>query len=121
MKYFIVPITCTITIFILSLISTPQVPELKIKFIDKIIHVLMYFTLVSTWIWAFFKKNQKKIIPFTTLLVIFASSVLYGILMEYLQYSLTTERNFEIPDIIANIIGCLFGVFLYQLIKNLRL
>ncbi len=104
---------------ILSLVPSPKLPSVEIDYADKIAHVFVYFILVLTIIWAFLKKNKHKNIPFTTLLTIIASSSLYGILIEILQYASKTGRNFEIPDIIANIVGCLFGVFLYKLIKNL--
>ncbi|MGB1218108.1 MAG: VanZ family protein [Saprospiraceae bacterium] len=39
--------------------------------------------------------------------------------MEILQYSIRTGRYFEISDIIANIVGCLFGVLLSNLFKKL--
>lgn len=119
MKYFILPLIWATIIAILSLMSGPKLPEVNINYIDKIAHVFVYFILVISFIWAVFKKNQGISIPFTTLFIIFTSSCIYGILIELLQITITTGRNFEIPDIIANIVGCLFGVFLYKSIQNL--
>ena len=43
----------------------------------------------------------------------------YGILMELIQNFFFTDRHFEILDIIANIIGSILGVFLFNfLLKN---
>lgn len=119
MKYFVLPLSWATIIAILSLTSGSQLPEVNISYIDKIAHVFIYFVLVIASIWAILKKNQGISIPFTTLFIIFTSSCIYGILIEVLQITITTGRNFEIPDIIANIIGCLFGVFLYKPIQNL--
>lgn len=119
MKYFALPLLWALLIGILSLMPGPQLPEVNINFADKIAHLFVYLILVLLSIWAFGKKNKGNIIPYTTFLKIFASCSMYGILMEILQFTTTTNRNFEIPDIIANIVGCLFGVFLYKLIKNL--
>jgi len=69
-------------------------------------------------LWAVLKKNKGNLIPLTTLFVVLASSIMYGIWIEILQFTITTGRNFEIPDIIANIVGCIFGVLLYKPIKT---
>lgn len=118
-SYFLVPIIWAIVIAFASLMSPSNMPKVGFSFFDKIAHFGVYFILVITLIWAFLKKNTKKAISSTTLFIIIASTVMYGVLMEILQYTISTGRNFEIPDIIANIVGCLFGVFLYKPIQNL--
>lgn len=121
MKYFVLPLAWATVIAVASLTSGSKLPEVNINYIDKIVHVFVYFILVIATIWAILKKNQGISIPFTTLFIIFTSSCIYGVLIEVLQITITTGRNFEMLDIIANIIGCLFGVFLYKPIQNLSL
>ncbi len=116
--YFITASLITIAILILSLISTQKIPDVGFKFSDKIGHFIAYATLVFVWIWTFFKKNPINVIQNTTLFTIIASCIMYSILLEVLQYTINTGRNFEISDIFANIVGTLFGVFLFKLIKT---
>ena len=118
MKYFLVPIFWAGVIVIASLMSPSELPELSISHSDKIAHVFVYFVLTISLLWAVLKKNKGNFNFLTTLLIVFASSIMYGILMEILQFTITTGRNFEIPDIIANIVGCIFGVLLYKPIKT---
>ena len=119
MKYFLLPLLWALVIAIASLMPAPQLPEVEIDYADKLVHIFVYMVLTILMIWAWHKKNRKILISYTTLFAILASSSVYGIFMEILQFTTTTGRNFEIPDIIANIVGCLFGVFLYKSIKSL--
>ena len=119
MKYFFIPITWALIILILSLISAPALPAVEIDYADKIAHFSIYCILVLLLIWAFYKNNRENLNSFTTIFTIFASCSLYGVLIEILQFTSNTGRNFEIPDIIANIVGCLFGVLLSNLFKKL--
>ncbi len=121
MKYFSLPLLWALAIAIVSLMPAPRIPEVEIDYADKVVHVFVYMVLTILLIWASHKKNEKKTIPYTTLFVILASSSVYGLIMEILQFTITTGRNFEIPDIMANIVGCLFGVFLYKSIKSLSI
>lgn len=118
MKYFLLPGIWAGFIAIVSLVSVSNLPEVGINYFDKMAHVFVYFILTITLLWAVLKKNKRNFISLTTLFMVFASSIMYGILIEILQFSITTGRNFEIPDIIANIVGCIFGVLLYKPIKT---
>lgn len=112
--YLLPALVWLLTIAVLSLMRPPKIPDVGITFTDKLAHAFVYFVLILLTIWGFLKKNQQKTLPHTTLWIIFASCSMYGVLIEILQHSINTGRNFEIPDIIANIVGCLFGVFLYN-------
>ena len=81
---------------------------------DKIFHFLAYFALTLLWYntfirlfnWSFFK----------TILVVFISSVLFGIVIEYLQGVLTSFRTPDIKDILANTLGVLVAVLLTKFV-----
>ena len=45
-------------------------------------------------------------------------SIIYGIGMEVVQYTFFPGRFFEIPDIIANIIGSILGLYLFKRFFN---
>ncbi len=109
-------VLCALAIGILSLINPPEFPVGGFKFQDKVLHAIAYAALSACAMFALWKKNGKKIAGRTPEFISIASCSMYGVLIECLQYSLTRNRYFEISDILANIVGCLFGVFLYKVI-----
>ena len=113
-------------ILVASLISGNKLPSISISHIDKIGHLVCYailaFLLLGTFRRARFfptinNDNHKDTKPFKTPLnytLIIAIS--YGVIIEILQGTLFLHRNFEIPDIIANIIGAFIGIISYKII-----
>lgn len=55
------------------------------------------------------------------LIILSASLVLYGIIIEILQTVLTKNRVGEVQDVIANIVGIIFGVIVLRYLINLKL
>ena len=84
--------------------------ELLFPYSDKIAHLGVYgiFTLLLL---KDHTKKGKQLLP----LII---PILYGILMEFLQYSLTEYRSMEMLDILANTIGALSAWLIYRKIIN---
>jgi len=84
--------------------------ELLFPYSDKIAHLGVYgiFTLLLL---KDHTKKGKQLLP----LII---PILYGILMEFLQYSLTEYRSMEMLDILANTIGTLSAWLIYRKIIN---
>ncbi len=89
--------------------------DTNITHIDKIIHSGIYFVFCIIWyapIRELFKKE--------TLLYVFLFSIFYGILMELFQGNLTSYRNFELEDILFNIIGSLIACSFLFLKNNIK-
>jgi VanZ family protein len=109
------PIAIILTIFIaiISLVSLKGGPHIKISNSDKLGHFIAYLLLSLSWLYALknypLKKNKKYL--FISLLIG------YGIIIEVLQGVLTTYRQADLYDIIANSAGVLFAVILYRKIK----
>ena len=80
---------------------------------DKLIHLTMYCILILLW--------GINLISFKfSLIKILFLTIIFGLLIETLQYLLPFGRYFDLGDFIANSIGVLFGVFiLYYLKKKL--
>lgn len=99
-----------------SLALVKGIPSLGFTFDDKIYHSLAYliFTLLVYNYCNF--KNYKNAI---TISVIFVST--YGIIIEVLQYVLTTYRTFDIYDAIANVLGALFAAIMLRFLIKLKL
>jgi VanZ family protein len=106
--------TCTIAFFCLIQASAIPSVDIPIQNLDKIVHIFFHFVFTSLWVLFFLKQfketNYLKLLIFSVLL-----SVLYGIIIEILQGVVTTTRNADIFDVLANIAGALMALsnFLY--------
>ena len=100
----LIAIIITLSIAILSLIKVGEQP-IKIQHLDKIEHVIAYFTLTFIWLLALAKKKIKYLIIF--------SCFFYGIIIELLQAT-TTYRTGDYLDIIANSTGVLIALLIFN-------
>jgi len=81
--------------------------EVNISNIDKFYHSFAYFTLSFCWLFSFYKKpNLKKIIVI--------SCIIYGIIIEVIQDTLTLYRTGDFRDVLANTVGIVLGLFVYN-------
>ncbi|CAA0147327.1 VanZ family protein [Tenacibaculum maritimum] len=101
----VIAIAIAILIAILSLIKIGKQP-IKISYLDKIEHGIAYFTLAFFWLLAFVEKNKKYWIV--------VGCLLYGIIIEVLQGTITTYRTPDYLDIIANFAGILLALLLFN-------
>lgn len=86
---------------------------------DKAMHAGAYFGLGLLWIF-FVIFNYKKNIFYKGIIVVLATSILFGILIEVLQDSLTNYRQLDFYDILANSAGVLAaGIFAWLLRDSL--
>ncbi|WP_257984733.1 VanZ family protein [Psychroflexus sp. MES1-P1E] len=110
-----VAILCTASILVLSISDISSLPKLQISYEDKLYHFVAYFVLNSIWLIALLKKNgyQLKKILLTSL-----SIVVFGIIIEIVQGSLTDSRAFDILDILANSIAVVVSFFCFMLVKK---
>jgi VanZ family protein len=103
-------------ILYLSLASSDtfnEVPLFDIPYLDKIVHFGMYFGFMSVIIF----ENRKTLNNNVQLFLISLIPLLYGILMEIFQATLTTTRSGSIYDVIFNFAGILISLILWLLIK----
>jgi VanZ family protein len=91
------------------------VPVFNIPFIDKIVHLGMYFGLMSALIF----DNRKSIKTNRQLFLVGLIPFFYGILIEILQSSFTVTRNGDLWDAFADLLGILVSIFLWFVIKPL--
>jgi VanZ family protein len=86
--------------------------NLNIPYFDKLIHFTFYF--IASILAGFFGReiSKGKMSKVNVLVISFCSLVLYGIIIEVLQSSLTTYRSGELMDVVANSTGVLFGSLL---------
>lgn len=110
LKKNIIPITLlyTITLAIGSLIKLNDLPNLGISYVDKICHFIAYSILTLLWYKTYLytiKLTKNKAVIYTII-----TCVVFGIIIEVLQETLTTTRTLDGYDIVANVIGVLLAV-----------
>jgi VanZ family protein len=111
-KTLLIAIFITIGILYLSLIKMPK-HTVTISHLDKWQHGFAYFILTFFWLFTFYKKNKKY--------PIVICCILFGILIEVLQYSITNYRTGDYLDVIANSGGVLFSSLAFnQVFKKNR-
>lgn len=104
-KILIIAIFVTVSILYLSLIKMPKY-NIAINHLDKWQHCFAYLVLTFFWLFAFYKKERKYLI--------ILCCILFGILIEVLQYTITNYRTGDYLDVLANSSGVLFGSFVFN-------
>lgn len=103
----LISISYTILLVLVSFISLDDFAEIEVDKGDKIFHFLVYFILVVLWYIALIEKvtwsKSKQII------IIAFCSIMFGIIIEILQGSLTSYRAADGFDILANTLGVLLA------------
>lgn len=82
--------------------------------IDKVVHALMYSTLSFSWLITVKRIKRKENYFYQLLLII----VLYGIIIEILQETLTASRHGEFKDVLANVFGIIIGAIIFKQISR---
>lgn len=78
---------------------------------DKAGHFVVY--LIMTFLWC---KGLSHISRIRFFVIIF--SVSFGVLMEIIQFYSSIGRTFEVDDIIANTLGALAGILIFNQFNN---
>lgn len=96
----------------LSLININDFPKVDMEQGDKIVHLVAYCFMFLVWFYAFYtsvNRNKKKSIFLAAL-----TAIVFGIIIEVLQGTLTSTRKLDSYDIIANVIGISMGVLILK-------
>lgn len=103
----------TLTLTCASLLSMSGMPSLGIEFEDKIFHLLAYF-LFTLLMFNYFSKIKIK----HALLISVVIAIAYGIIIEILQYTLTTWRTFDVYDALANSLGAIIASIILSIMNK---
>ena len=103
--FFWIAIIFTIIFTYLFLQSNSSLPKVNINQIDKFVHATFHFIFTLIWFLSFRIRNVENLKKAV------AISILYGILIEILQQLLTTTRQADVFDLLANITGSIIAVY----------
>jgi VanZ family protein len=98
----------------LSLDSFSEI-NMPIDNFDKVFHSLAYFFLALSWFFAVEKSHS----IFKYRIVVAFLVIIFGIIIEVLQSSLTTYRTADYYDIMANSFGILIAMVLFNRLLRL--
>ena len=111
----VLAVLATLIIAVLSLSAVPKLNMgLNLKSGDKYLHFIAYFGLSLIWYFALKEKIGKGSFKFFVSLAL----IFYGIILEGLQSGLTTYRTGDMYDAIANAIGVIVAMFLFDYIMK---
>ncbi|HLS31612.1 MAG TPA: VanZ family protein [Flavobacteriaceae bacterium] len=106
----------TIFITILFFIPTSGLPKVEVSGFDKWIHILLFACL--SFIWCLFFSMRGNLDSWKSMLLLGASFIAYGILIEVFQEIFTTSRAADFYDVLADIAGIILGMSVFQGIKS---
>ncbi|MFT4642236.1 MAG: VanZ family protein [Candidatus Azotimanducaceae bacterium] len=111
---YLIAIGLTAFIAYLSLDSFSEI-NMPIDNFDKVFHSLAYFFLALSWFFAVEKSHS----IFKYRIVVAFLVIIFGIIIEVLQSSLTTYRTADYYDIMANSFGILIAMVLFNRLLRL--
>ncbi|MFD2291380.1 VanZ family protein [Mariniflexile gromovii] len=112
----LISILYTVALAAVCLIKLNNLPDVGVSFGDKIFHLLAYTMLTLLWYYTLFytvKFENKKALMYAA-----SFSIVFGIIIEVLQGTVTASRSADIYDVMANTIGVFLAVVIL-FIKNL--
>ena len=104
----------TICILFGSLVKSEFIVVESISVSDKTYHLIAYFLLVLSWLYAFFKREKFE----ENVKYIILGCFIFGIIIEILQGVITSYRTASYLDILANTIGVLLAVVIFHVIEK---
>ena len=80
------------------------------NFFDKVVHIGAYATLTTSWLLYFGNKNDQQKYRFLTALFV----LIYGIIIEVIQGTMTANRQADLYDIFANLVGIVIAMIFFS-------
>jgi glycopeptide antibiotics resistance protein len=98
--------------------AIPHVSWLELLSFDKFVHASIFFVLQLLLMRGFLLQKSFPFIQKHFLFIPLLISVMYGGILELMQYYFFSERSGDIFDFIANSFGCLMGALLFSFLKK---
>lgn len=117
---FLPAVLWAILLAVVSLMSAAFVSRISwsdLTGMDKIGHLVCYLIFGLLVIYGFFRQHRRQKAAGIKMILI---CVVFGVLMEWIQLRMHIGRQFEYPDIVANVVGVLIAycIFIFSLKKK---
>lgn len=86
--------------------------------VDKIVHIVVFFTLSYTLLFYFKKSDKKNLKRKRIQILAVIITIIYGILLEFYQKIYVPSRSFDIADMLADAVGVIFGLLFFYFYTN---
>jgi VanZ family protein len=98
----------------LSLLPPNDLPKIQyFHGLDKMVHFMMYFVFALLFCWTL--RTEKH---FLRLGFVVVTTIGWGVFMEAIQLYMHLGRNFSWYDIVANSLGSVLGILLYEIVAR---
>ena len=98
----------------LATFSSNDIPSFKIPPLDKAVHFTFYFVAVMLGIMCVRENNVKKYTLVKSVLTMALLLVVFGIIIEVIQYKFSPNRMGDLYDGLANSIGAFTGAWVMK-------
>lgn len=107
----------TVIILFLSLTPGNEIPEINWEIVpfDLFVHLAVYGILSHSMLVGFNKQSDFSFLKKRATIIVIVLAIVLGLLLELMQIAVE-GRFFDVKDIIANIIGVLFGVLAFKIV-----
>jgi VanZ like family. len=115
----ILSISAGLIILYLSLASSETFNKIHVfhfRGMDKVVHFAMYAVFTGVILY----ENRKRIQTAGNLFFAAFMPFIFGAILELLQSLITTTRTGSIYDLLCNLLGIVFSVVIYLLVRNLK-
>ncbi|WP_349352680.1 MULTISPECIES: VanZ family protein [unclassified Flagellimonas] len=116
--YTLLFISWVVVITMLSLFSFPAMDldpgSFNVPYADKITHFIFYLVFAFVGCMSVRERTMGNLGLVKTTRIVLVLAIIYGILIEILQYTLTTDRMAELGDVFANTLGAFAGIGLIR-------
>jgi len=115
--YFVPAIIWLIASIILLTLPPSDFPHssfFSLPYLDKYIHLAMFFLLTVLFSYPFSKLLAKTETIISTFNTVTACVILYGIIIEFVQKFFTSGRTFDLSDILFDALGSFLGLLVMR-------
>ena len=118
LRYILPAILWTIFVIIISIVPSTdlQLEDFHFEGADKVFHFMLYALMGLFWSTALKRQNRYKGVRLKAFKIVFFGGIFLGLILEVIQENLIFGRYFELLDLLANGIGCIFGILLFKII-----
>ena len=88
--------------------------KLNIPYADKITHFIFYLVFSFGGCLSIRERTNGRFGMYRTIKIVLVLAIVYGIIIEILQYTITTDRMAEFGDVLANTLGAFAGIGLIR-------
>ena len=124
MRHFYFPVFWAVSILFLCLIDTKELPSvtyLELMEFDKLVHIVLFGLLMLSCTVALRKQTKIAWAQKNAMVIALLFSIVYGSVIEVVQFFMVQDRTGELYDVLANGIGALLGILFFRIIYGKEL